>query len=284
MSTPANISVTVDPLKVEVARSTIIKAVEATESTYGRWTKAAEAIKAAWPTESVADKAALGDWIISGLSRAEREILALEADKVTDKAARKAAQDKVSQYKKRALAAAYPVPVAVPVEQPLTPAQADVKVAAEASKVAQLAWVQSANEAGQAKAEASVKAAEAKLAESKAKAIEAAAKLDATKAAEAAAAKVAAEAAKVAAEQTKAKAAEAEAASKVKAETAKTAQAEANAKVASIQLANKIQSTIDDAQALLLKAGSLEGAAGIVDFMTAMRNAVAAFKAANVKV
>lgn len=282
MSTIASVAFIENPKAVEMARVAVIAAIQDSEKVHGRWVKVAEAVKAAWPTEAVANKVALKEWIVSGLSKAEREILALEADEVTDKAARVAAQNKVSQYIKRTIERAYPAPIAAPAPVELTPEQVAAKAATEAAKAATVAWVESAAAAGNIKAEAAVANAEAKLAETKAKAAEAAAKLDANKAAEAAALKAKAEAAKAEAEAAKVRAIEADADIKAKAEAAKAAQAAANEQAAAIQLAKKVKSTIDDAEALLLKAGSLEGAEGLVDFMTAMRAAVAAFKAANI--
>lgn len=269
-----------DAKAVEAARVAIVKATEATESAYGRWTKAAEAVKAAWPTEAQADRPLIRQWIASGLSKAEQDILSAEADTV-DAKARKAAQDKVSQYLKRTLERAYPAPVVVPAAPVLTPEQVEAEAAAKAAHAAKVEWVQAANVTGTLKAEAAVKNAEAKAEAAKVKQAEAAAKLDPTKAAEAEAAKVKAEAKAAEAEAAKAEAEKAEAESKAKAEAAKAAQAASEAICAQIQLEKKIRSVLADAEALLLKAGGLEGAEGLTDFMTAMRNAVATFKGLN---
>ncbi len=310
-----------DVKAVEAARVAVVKAVEGSESAYGRWTKVAVAVKAAWPTEALADKVALTDWIVAGLSKAEQAMLAegyvegftakveaaetaikaakanddakaeedakaakveAEANEVMAKADRKATQSKVSQYKKRAIETAYPAPVVAPATPTLTPEQVEAKAVAEAAKAAQIEWVQSANEAGAAKAEAAVKNAEAKVIETKAKAAEAAAKLDANKAAEAEALKAQAEAAKAEAAQIKAEAAEIEETAKVKAETAKALQKSADEKNAAIKLAAKIAKVVEEAEALLVKAGALEGAEGLVNYMTATRNALIEFKAANI--
>jgi cell envelope opacity-associated protein A len=310
-----------DVKAVEAARVAVVKAVEGSESAYGRWTKVAVAVKAAWPTAALCDKAALGEWIIAGLSKPEQGMLAegyveaakakveaaeaaVEAAKASDdddvrctaadnltkamhdleeaKADRKAAQDKVSQYKKRAIEAAYPAPVVKPIEPTLTPDQVEAKAVAEAAKAAQMEWVQSATVLGEVKAEAAVKAAEVKVTETKAKAAEAKAKIDPTKAAEAEALRAQAETEKAEAAVIKAQAAELEEANKIKAETAKALQKSADEKNAAIKLAAKIAKVIEEAEALLVKAGALEGAEGLVNYMTATRNALIEFKAANI--
>jgi colicin import membrane protein len=313
--------INIDAKAVEAARVAVVKAVEGSESAYGRWTKVAVAVKAAWPTEALADKAALTDWIVAGLSKAEQGMLAegyvegftakveaakaeiakakanddakaeetakvakaeAEANEVMAKADRKAAQSKVSQYKKRAIEAAYPAPVVTPVEPTLTPDQVEAKAVAEAAKAAQLEWVQSATVLGEVKAEAAVKAAEVKVTETKAKAAEAKAKIDPTKAAEAEALRAQVEAEKAEAAVIKAQAAELEEANKIKAETAKALKKSADEKYEAIWLSTKIAKVIEEAEALLVKAGALEGAEGLVDYMTATRNALIEFKAANI--
>lgn len=270
-----------NPAFIERARIAVVAAIQDSEKVHGKWIKVAEAVKTAWPTEAVCNKASLKEWIVSGLSKAEREILALAVEDVTDKAARVAAQNKVSQYFKRTIERAYPAPVVAPTPVELTPEQVSAKSAQENAKTATVEWVQAAQAAGQVKAEAAIKSAEAKLTETKAKAAEAAAKLDATKAAEAEALKAQAAQIKAEAEAVKAEAAKADEAAKVKAEAAKALQKAADDQAAAIRLANRVKAVIDDAEALLIKAGSLEGAEGLVDFMTVMRNAVAAFKTAN---
>lgn len=253
MSTLASLVVNIDPTKVEAVRVAVIKAVEGAEKVYGMWTKVAEAVKDAWPTEALVDKPLLTDWIVSALPKAEREILALEADKVTDKKARKAAQDKVSQYVKRTFERAYPAPVIVQPAPEVTPEQAEAN---EAQKVATQAAIDkgnASNAAAQAVTNSKIAKSEADTASLKAKAAEAAAKLDPSMAMIAALAQAEAESkaaeAKAKAEEADAKKAEAEAAKAVMVAT----QAEAKAKAAAVQASKMVEAILKDLDALIAR-------------------------------
>ena len=253
MSTLASLMVTIDPKAVEAVRVAVVKAVENTEKVYGMWTKVAEAVKAAWPTEGLVDKPLLTDWIVSALPQAEREILALDADKVTDKKARKAAQDKVSQYVKRAMDRAYPAPVVVQPAPELTPEQAEAKAAQVAATQATIEKGEAVKAAADAEANKKIAAAEAKAAELKAKQAAAAAALDATQAEAAALAQAEAEAKAAALAQAEAEAEE----KKVEAEAKKVNmlawQAEAKAKADAIQSAKCAEAILSDINVLLAR-------------------------------
>jgi len=253
MSTLASLMVTIDPKAVEAVRVAVVKAVENTEKVYGMWTKVAEAVKAAWPTEGLVDKPLLTEWIVSALPQAEREILALDADKVTDKKARKAAQDKVSQYVKRAMDRAYPAPVVVKPEPELTPEQAEAKAAQVAATQAAVDKGAAVKAAADAEANKKIAAAEAKAADLKAKQAAAAAALDATQAEAAAAAQAEAEAKAAIAEEQ----AEAAEEAKAQAEEAKAAmlaaQADAKAKADAIQSAKCAEVILSEINVLLAR-------------------------------
>jgi hypothetical protein len=275
------------------------KALEAARIATLAWGKAADkadglsatmgaAIKAAWPLREQANSATVRGWLVEAATVSK----GAEWGKIYNAPAPAKEQIKGSAWKQahnlidtrvsRAFEAAYPVVPTAPVEPTLTPDQVAAKAASEAAKIAQLEWVQAANEVGQIKAEAAIKAAEVKVTETKAKAAEAKAKIDPTKAAEAEALRAQAEAEKAEADNIKAQAAEMEEVSKIKAETSKALQKAAEEKAAAIRLANKIAKVIEKAEALLIEAGALEGAEGLVDYMTATRNALIEFKAANI--
>jgi len=271
--------VTIDPKAVEAVRIAVVKAVEGSEKVYGMWNKVAEAVKAAWPTEGLVDKPLLTGWIVSALPQAEREILALEADKVTDKKARKAAQDKVSQYVKRAMDRAYPAPVVVQPAPELTPEQAEAKAAQVAATQAAIEKGEAVKAAADAEANKKIAAAEAKAADLKAKQAAAAAALDATQAEAAAIAQAEAEAKAAIAEE------QAEAAEQAKAEAEEkkavmvAAQADAKAKAEAIQSAKMVEAIIDDINILLARvrgyADKVKGAddleAGLIGLRTDFR-------------
>jgi len=253
MSTLANLYIAIDPKAVEAVRVAVIKAVEGTEKVYGMWTKVAEAVKAAWPTEGLMDKPLVTEWIISALPKVERDILCLEADKVTDKKARKAAQDKVSQYVKRTVERAYPPAVIVQPAPELTPEQAEAN---EAQKVATQAAINkgnASNAAAQAVTNSKIAKSEADTAALKAKAAEAKAKMDPALAEAAALAQAEAEAK---AEQAKVEAEKAEAA-KAEAEQAKAVmvatQAEAKAKAEQAKAVKMVEAILKDLDALITR-------------------------------
>lgn len=252
-TTIANLYIAIDPLKVEAVRVAVIKAVEGTEKVYGMWTKVAEAVKAAWPTEGLMDKPLVTEWIISALPKVERDILALEADKVTDKKARKAAQDKVSQYVKRTVERAYPAPVIVTPAPELSPEQAEANAAQVLATQAAIDKGNASNAAAQAVTNSKIAKAEADTAALKAKAAEAKAKMDPTQAEAAALAQAEAEAK---AEQAKVEAEKAEQA-KAEAEQAKAVmvatQAEAKAKAAAVQSAKMVEAILKDLDALITR-------------------------------
>lgn len=262
MSTLANLMVNIDPKAVEAARVAVIKATEASESAYGRWVKAAEAVKAAWPAQGMVDRVVLTEWIVSALPKSDQEILSAEVGTV-DAKARKAAQSKVSKYIDRMLERAYPPAVVVQPAPELTPEQKAAqaaKVEAAQANVEKAAAIKAESDAAQAAKAAKL---EAEAAAIKAKAAQAAAELDESQAeaamqaaAEAEELKAQAEAAKVEAE-----------AAKVEAEAAKAAaikaQADANAKAAAIHKAKKVAQIVDDLDALIARvkgyAESIEG-------------------------
>jgi len=275
------------------------KALEAARIATLAWGKAADkadglsatmgaAIKAAWPLREQANSATVRGWLVEaatiskGAEWGKIYNAPAPAKEQIKGSAWKQAHNLIDQRVTRAFEAAYPAPVLTPVEPTKTPAQISAEAAQKAAKTASVEWVQSATEAGNIKAEAAIKGAEAKLAETKAKAAEAKAKLDPTKAAEAEALKAQAETEKAQAEALKVKAAEADEETKAKAAIAKAAQEAANEEAAAIRLAGKVAKVIASADDLILKAGELEGAEGLVDFMTALRGAVATFKAANI--
>jgi hypothetical protein len=274
------------------------KAIEAARTATLAWGKAASkadslsvtmgnAIKAAWPTEALFESKTVRGWLVEAAASVPggkewAEIYNAPAPAIPAGTEWKKAHNLIDNRLRLAKAQAYPAPVPTPIVPNLSPAELGAKAAQEIAKGEMMAWVQSANEAGQIKADAAIKAAEAKLAETKAKAAEAAAKLDANKAAEAEALKAQAAQVKADAEAAKAEAAKADADAKAKADAAKAAQAYAEEQTAAVKLAAKIAKVIEEAEALLVKAGALEGAEGLVDYMTATRNALIEFKAANI--
>ena len=280
--------INVDAKAVEAARVATLAWGKATAKAEGLSSTMGAAIRAAWPVKVNADKPLIRSWIVEAAIIAQGkewgEVYNAPAPAKEQIAGStwKRAHNLIDTRVSRAFEAAYPATIVAPTTPTLTPEQVEAKAVAEAAKAAQIEWVQTANEAGAAKAEAAVKNAEAKVIETKAKAAEAAAKLDANKAAEAEALKAQAEAAKAEAAQIKAEAAEIEEAAKVKAETAKALQKSADEKNAAIKLAAKVAKVIEEAEALLVKAGALEGAEGLVDYMTTTRNALIEFKAANI--
>jgi hypothetical protein len=253
MSTLASLIVNIDPLAVEAVRVAIVKAVENTEKVYGMWTKVAEAVKAAWPTEGLVDKPLLTDWIVSALPKAEREILAQDADAVTDKAARKAAQSKVSQYVKRAMERAYPTPVVVKPEPELSPEQAEAKAAQVAATQAAIDKGEAVKAAADAEANKKIAAAEAKAADLKAKQAAAAAALDATQAEAAAIAKAEAEAKAVALAQAEAEAEEKKVEADAKKANMLAWQADAKAKAEAIQSKKCAEAILNDIDVLIAR-------------------------------
>jgi len=274
-----------DAKAAEAARVAVTKAVEADESAYGMWVKAAKAVKLAYPVKANAEaaKSDIKGWIYSAFPKAERALVEADVDGLSadDKAKRADVQTKASGYFNRMLQRAYPEPKAEPVAPVLTAAQIIATAATATAKASTLEAAQASVDAEIAKAAAQIKAAEAKAEAARVKGAEAAAKLDPTKAAEAEAAKVKADAAAKTATEAKA---EADAAEKAKAEkvaAAKAAQADATAKVEAIQTEKKVKAAIADTEALLMSVGGL-AAPGVVEFMTTVRNALAAFKAANV--
>jgi hypothetical protein len=279
--------INIDAKAVEAARVATLAWGKATAKAEGLSSTMGAAIRAAWPVKVNADKPLIRSWIVEaaifaqGKEWGEVYNAPAPAKEQIAGSAWKRAHNLIDTRVSRAFGAAYPTPVATPVAPTLTPDQIEAKVAQDQAKAAQIEWVEAANEAGAAKAEAAVKNAEVKVIETKAKAAEAKAKIDPAKATEAEALKAQAEAAKAEAAQIKAKAAEIEEAAKVKEETAKILKAQADEREAAIKLAAKVAKVIEEAEALLVKAGALEGAEGLVDFMTATRNAVAVFKAAN---
>jgi hypothetical protein len=253
MSTLASLMVTVDPLAVEAARVAIVNATESSESAYGRWVKAAEAVKAAWVTEGLADTNLIKEWIVAGLPASDQATLALDADKVTDKKARKAAQDKVSQYFGRVMKTAYPPAVVVQPAPELTPEQAEAKAAQVIATQAAIDKGAAVKAAADAEANKKIAAAEAKAAELKAKQAAAAAALDATQAEAAAIAQAEADAKAAIAEEQ----AEAAEQAKAEAEEAKAAmlaaQADAKAKADAIQSAKCAEVILNEINVLLAR-------------------------------
>jgi chemotaxis protein histidine kinase CheA len=273
------------------------RAVEAARTATLAWGKAASkadslsvtmgnAIKAAWPTEALFESKTVRGWLVEAAAsvggKEWAEIYNAPAPAIPAGTEWKKAHNLIDNRLRLAKAQAYPAPVPTPIVPNLSPAELGAKAAQEIAKGEMMAWVQSANEAGQIKADAAIKAAEAKLAETKAKAAEAAAKLDANKAAEAEALKAQAAQVKADAEAAKAEAAKADADAKAKADAAKAAQAYAEEQTSAVKLAAKVSKVIASAEDLILKAGDLEGAEGLVDFMTTLRGAVATFKALNI--
>jgi colicin import membrane protein len=288
MSTLANLpAFEADAKAIEAARIATLAWGKATAKAEGLSSTMGAAIKAAWPLRDQADKAKIRGWIVEAAISAQGkdwgEIYNAPApakDQIAG-SAWKRAHNMIDNRMRLAVEAAYPVVPTVPAAPILTTAQIVAKAATETAKAESLAAAQAATDAEIAKAEASVKAAEAKAEAARVKAAEAAAKLDPTKAAEAETAKVKAEAAAKSAAEAKA---EAEAAEKIKvgqAAAAKAAQAEADAKCLAIQTEKKYGILVADTESLLLLAGGL-AAPGIVDFATAVRNALAALKAAQV--
>ena len=284
-TTIANLYIAVDPLKVEAARVAVVKAVEGMESAYGRWIKVAEAVKAAWPADGLADKPLITTWVASGLSKAEHIVMAdgyvepfTEAVKAAQlafnsvgsednkkrlakekafedkaKAERKAAQSKVSQYVKRVFEHAYPAPVIVQPAPELSPEQAEAN---EAQKIATQAAIDkgnASNAAAQAVTNSKIAKSEADTASLKAKAAEAAAKLDPSQAEAAAMAQAEAEskaeAAKVEAEKAEQAKAEAEAAKVLMVAT----QSEAKAKDAAVKASKMVEAILKDLDALIAR-------------------------------
>ena len=274
------------------------KALEAARIATLAWGKAADkadglsatmgaAIKAAWPLREQANSATIRGWLVEAATASK----GAEWGKIYNAPAPAKEQIKGSAWKQAhnlidnrlrlAIEAAYP-PVA-PVAPVIVPTAAQIiaKAATETAKAESLAAAQAATDAEIAKAQSAAKAAEAKAEAARVKAAEAAAKLDPAKAAEAEKAKAKAEKAAKSAAEAKA---EADAAEKAKAEkmaAAKAAQADADAKCLAIQTEKKIKAVIADTEALLLSAGGL-AAPGVVEFMTAVRNALATLKALNV--
>jgi colicin import membrane protein len=243
--------VNIDPLAVEAARVAIVNATETTESAYGRWVEAGKLVKAAWITEGLADTNLIKEWIVAGLPASDQATLALDADKVTDKKARKAAQDKVSQYFGRVMKTAYPPAVVVQPAPELTPEQAEAKAAQVAATQAAIEKGEAVKAAADAETAKKIAEAEAKLAETKANACAAAAKLDNTKAAEAEALKAQAEAAKAEAAKVKAEAEQAKAAVEQAKAAMLAAQADATAKADAIQAAKMVETIVNDINTLL---------------------------------
>jgi hypothetical protein len=274
-----------DAKAAEAARVAIVKAVETDESAYGMWVKAAKAVKLAYPVKANAEaaKADIKGWIYSAFPKAERALIEADVDGLSadDKAKRADVQTKASGYFNRMLQRAYPAPKAEPVVPVLTAAQIIATAATATAKASTLEAAQASVDAEIAKAAAQIKAAEAKAEAARVKAAEAAAKLDTSKLAEAEAAKVKAEAAAKTAAEAKAEADEADKAKAEKVAAAKAAQADATAKVEAIQTEKKVKAVITETEALLLSAGGL-AAPGIVDFATAVRNALATFKTLNI--
>jgi hypothetical protein len=276
----------------------IARMVEAARVATLAWGKAAskadslsaimgDAIKAAWPTEAAFESKTVREWLVEAAASVPGgkdwvKIYNAPAPASPAGTEWKRAHNLIDNRLRLAKAAAYPATVPTPVAATLTPAQISAEVAQKAAKTASVEWIQSATETGNIKAEAAIKGTEAKLAETKAKAAEAKAKLDPTKAAEAEALKAQAETEKAQAEALKVKAAEADEETKAKAAIAKAAQDAANKEAAAIRLANKIAKVIEKAEALLVEAGALEGAEGLVNYMTTTRNALTEFKAANI--
>ena len=253
MSTLASLMVNIDPKAVEAARVAIVNATETTESAYGRWVEAGKLVKAAWITEGLADTNLIKEWIVAGLPASDQATLALDADKVTDKKARKAAQDKVSQYFGRVMKTAYPPAVVVQPAPELTPEQAEAKAAQVAAAQAAIEKGEAVKAAADAETAKKIAKAEAEAAKLKAQAAQAAAKLDPTQAEAAAAAQAEAEAKAETAAET---AAEAEQA-KAEAEQAKAAmlaaQADATAKADAIQAAKMVETIVNDINVLLAR-------------------------------
>jgi len=268
--------VTIDPKAVEAARVAIVNATETTESAYGRWIEAGKLVKAAWVTEGLADTNLIKDWIVAGLPASDQATLALESDKVTDKKARKAAQDKVSQYFGRVMKTAYPPAVVVQPAPELTPEQAEAKAAQVIATQAAVEKGEAVKAAADAEANKKIAAAEAKAADLKAKQAAAAAALDATQAEAAAIAQAEAEAKAAVAEE------QAEAAEQAKAEAEEkkaamiAAQADAKTKADAIQSAKCAEAILNDINILLARikgyAGKIKGAedleAGIIGSRT----------------
>ena len=276
-----------DARAVEAARIATLAWGKAADKADGLSATMGEAIKAAWPLRDQANKGTIRGWLVEAATASKGKTWgdiynapAPAKDQIAG-SEWKRAHNMIDNRFRLAMEAAYPVIPTAPVAPVLTAAQIVAKAATETAKAESLAAAQAATDAEIAKAEASVKAAEAKAEAARVKAAEAAAKLDPTKAAEAEAAKVKAELAAKAATDAKA---EAEAAEKIKvgqAAAAKAAQADAEAKCLAIQTEKKVKAVITDTEALLLLAGGL-AAPGVVEFMTTVRNALAAFKAANV--
>lgn len=274
-----------DARAVEAARIATLAWGKAADKADGLSATMGAAIKAAWPLRDQANKGTIRGWLVEAATASKGKTWgdiynapAPAKDQIKG-SAWKTAHNLIDTRLSRAFEAAYPVIPVEPVAPIPTHAQIIAKAAAETAKAEGLAAAQASVDAEIAKAEASVKAAEAKAEAARVKAAEAAAKLDPTKAAEAEAAKVKAEAAAKSAAEAKA---EAEAAEKIKvgqAAAAKAAQAEADAKCLAIQTEKKYGVLVADTESLLLLAGGL-AAPGIVDFATAVRNALAALKAA----
>ena len=275
MSTIASLMVNIDPLAVEAARVAIVKATESSESAYGRWVKAAEAVRAAWPTQGLADKALITEWIVAGLSKAEQSILSAEVGTV-DAKVRKAAQTKVSKYIDRMMERAYPAPVIVQPAPEMSPEQAEAKAAQVAAAQAAIEKGEAVKAAADAETVKKIAKAEAEAANLKAKQAAAAAQLDATQAEAAAAAQAEAEAKAETAAETAAAAEQA----KAEAEQAKAAmlaaQADANAKAEAIQAAKMVETIVNDINVLLARvkgyANKIKGAddleAGLIGLRT----------------
>lgn len=275
MSTIASLMVNIDPKAVEAARVAVVKAVEGSESAYGRWVKVAEAVKAAWPTDGLADKPLITDWIITGLSKAEQGILSAEVGTV-DAKVRKAAQSKVSQYVKRVFENAYPAPVIVQPAPELTPEQAEAKAAQVAATQAAIEKGEAVKAAADAETAKKIAKAEAEAASLKAKQAAAAAQLDATQAEAAAAAQAEAEAKAETAAETAAEAEQAKAAAEQAKAAMLAAQADANAKADAIQAAKMVETIVNDINVLLARvkgyADKIKGAddleAGLIGLRT----------------
>lgn len=272
-----------DAKSVEAARVAVLAWGKAADKADGLSVTMGNAIKAAWPLRDQANKGTIRGWLVEAATASKGkewgEVYNAPAPASPTGTEWKRAHNLIDNRLRLAIEAAYPVVPTAPVAPVLTAAQIIAKAATETAKAEGLAAAQAATDAEIAKAEASAKAAEAKAEAARVKAAEAAAKLDPAKAAEAEKAKAKAEKAAKSAAEAKAEAEEAE---KIKAEkmaAAKASQADAEAKCAAIQTEKKIKAVIAEAEALLLSAGGLT-APGVVDFMTAVRNALAALKAA----
>jgi colicin import membrane protein len=272
-----------DAKSVEAARVAVLAWGKAADKADGLSITMGNAIKAAWPLRDQANKGTIRGWLVEAATASKGaewgKIYGAPAPTNPTGTEWKRAHNLIDNRLRLAIEAAYPVTPTVAAAPAPTAAQIIAKAATETAKAESLAAAQAATDAEIAKAEASAKASEAKAEAARVKAAEASAKLDPAKAAEAEKAKAKAEKAAKSAAEAKAEAEEAE---KIKAEkmaAAKASQADADAKCLAIQTEKKIKAVIADTEALLLSAGGLT-APGVVDFMTAVRNALVALKAA----